>query len=743
MISHNSLGKLGLDGFVVVVVVELLNWLIRNCLYMDDECSNNDIMFFYYVGFWVVICIIFINYLYVYNKYINKMASVPGFNIISADGSYNFVSDVSGTYNMLQLKTGNFTIQPTTTIQLYDLFLVAGGANGTSAGGNGGQVFDLSNNNIPLPIDSTYSFSLTVGAGTQDTTSNVTLNGSQYTPLTATAIGGGGVTGGTAGAGPGNPGTTNIYTLLCYGGSGGGGGNYFQGGGVGGLGGSGGGGAGVNGGGSARGGNGGGVGGSKSGGNGGDGLFGISSPYGGGGGGCEVDGPGYRGGDGSTGGGSGGSANYNYGGGGGGGGYYGGGGGGSYSQGGGGGAGVILLIYKINYPTNYYVTISVNSFVDLNTIFSPYTGGLDASATGFIVNNYGGVSGQTDLSAIFQPYTSGFHAPTTGYVVNNGLYSPNQDLANIFQYVYSSKFTFNTGSSSNYTSSILPGGYYMLQFKLGSFSFQPNTTIQLYDLFLVGGGANAENGGGGVYYSGPGGAGGQVIDISFNNNPLPINSSFSFSLTVGAGTQDTTSNVTLNGSQYSTLSVTAVGGGGASGGAPGLPGNPGTTNVYTGLCYGGGGGGGGNNGANNVGYGGGNGGLGGGGGGGILYLVNSTAYTGGNGGGVSLDLSGGACGTSTSYGGKGSKYGGGGGGGEYNGGGGGGGGYYDAIDLSGGIAKFGCGGGGDGGYISPYALGGGGGGGGYYGGGGGGCYVYDNPNVVGAGGSGVILLIYK
>jgi hypothetical protein len=83
MISHNSLGKLGLDGFVVVVVVvvELLNWLIRNCLYMDDECINNDIMVFYYVlyvdfdvGF--VLCIIFINYLYVYNKYINKICHI-------------------------------------------------------------------------------------------------------------------------------------------------------------------------------------------------------------------------------------------------------------------------------------------------------------------------------------------------------------------------------------------------------------------------------------------------------------------------------------------------------------------------------------------------------------------------------------------------------------------------------------------------------------------------------------------
>ena len=84
------------------------------------------------------------------------MPSVPGFNV-SGDGSYNFVSDVSGTYNMLRLKTGSFTVQPTTSIQLYDLFLVAGGANSTAGGagpgatgGNGGQIIDLSFNNNPL-----------------------------------------------------------------------------------------------------------------------------------------------------------------------------------------------------------------------------------------------------------------------------------------------------------------------------------------------------------------------------------------------------------------------------------------------------------------------------------------------------------------------------------------------------------------------------------------------------------------
>ena len=715
MISHNSLGKLGLDGFVVVVVVELLNWLIRNCLYMDDECSNNDIMVFYYVlyveldvGF--VLCIIFINYLYVYNKYINKMASVPGFNIISADGSYNFVSDVSGTYNMLRLKTGNFTIQPATTIQLYDLFLVAGGANGITAGGNGGQVIDLSNNNTPLSIDSTYSFSLTVGAGTYDTSSNVLHNSIPYTPLTATAIGGDGASGGTSGAGNGSTGTTNIYTQLCYGGGGGGGGNVYEGGGIGGLGGGGGGGSGSDNSITTRGGNGGGISSSINGGSGGNGAVGTSSPYGGGGGGCGVNGPGYIGGNGGTGGGSYGTPDTNYGGGGGGGGYYGGGGGGSYSEGGGGGSGVILLIYKIyTYPTNYYVTISDNSFVDLKTIFAPYSGGMDASASGFIVNNYGDVSGNNlDLSAIFQPYTSGFHAPTTGYVVENygDISGNNQDLRNVFQYVYSFPFLFNTGSSLNYELSDLSGGYYMLKFKIGSFSFQPTTTIQLYDLFLVAGGANGNPDG---YPSG--GNGGQVIDLSNNNIPLSIDSTYLFSLTVGAGTQDTSSNVTLNGSQYTPLTATAIGGGGANGyDYTGYNGDPGTTNHYTGLCYGGAGG--------SVGSGetsGGRGGLGGGGGGG-------GGYVGGNGGGVGGSKSGGNGGEFTD--GASSPYGGGGGGTPLT--------PPFCQGGNGGVNGGGVGGGGgsDGG--------GGGGGGGYYGGGGGASYY-----GAGGGGSGVILLIFK
>jgi len=379
-----------------------------------------------------------------------------------------------------------------------------------------------------------------------------------------------------------------------------------------------------------------------------------------------------------------------------------------------------IIKYTIPSSTNYYVDNS-GTVVDLNTIFAPYSGGLDASATGFKVNNYGGVSGQTDLSVLFQAYTSGFTAPPTGYVVENygDVSGNNQDLANIFEYVYSFPFTFNTGSSSNYNVSSLPGGYYMIQFKIGSFSFQPATTIQLYDLFLVAGGADGTT---------SGGKGGEVIDISFNSTPLTVNSTYSFSLTVGSGRQDSSSNVIHNGIPYTPLTASAIGGDGASGGVFGAGnGSSGTTNIYTGFYYGGGGGGGGT-----VYQGGGIGGLGGGGGGGAGSAGPGAYSTGGNGGGITNIITGGSGG----YGNNGSSslYGGGGGGcigyqtSQFNGGNG---------DNNNGNSGGGIGGSG----TNNADYGGGGGGGGYYGGGGGGS---GNGNASsGGGGAGVILLIYK
>lgn len=361
--------------------------------------------------------------------------------------------------------------------------------------------------------------------------------------------------------------------------------------------------------------------------------------------------------------------------------------------------------------TNYYIDTYDASFVDLNTIFSPYSGGTTASATGFVVKNYAGITGQTDLNQIFEPYSSGGQAPPTGYVVDNGLYPPNQDLADIFQYVYSFPFVFTPDSSSNYVVSSLSGGYNMIQFKIGTFSFQPTTSIQLYDLFLVAGGANGTK---------SGGKGGKVVDLSFNTNPLTVDPTYSFSLTVGAGTQDSSSNVLHNSIPYTPLTATAIGGGGANGGpAQAGNGSTGTTNIYTQLYYGGGGGGGGT-----VYQGGGIGGLGGGGGGGS-GSDDSVITKGGDGGGISSSINGGSGGNGAV--GTSSPYGGGGGGCGIN-----------SPGYNGGNGS--TGGGSDG--IAGINYGGGGGGGGYYGGGGGGSYSGDG-NGGGGGGAGVILLIYK
>jgi hypothetical protein len=137
----------------------------------------------------------------------------------------------------------------------------------------------------------------------------------------------------------------------------------------------------------------------------------------------------------------------------------------------------LTLYYPL--PTNYYVHDTTNnSFVDLNTLFTQYSGGTYASASGFKVNNYGG-SGIKDLSEIFQPYTSGITAPLTGYVVNNGIYPANTDLAKIFQYVY--------GGGGNY----------------------PYVPINMPIVIIpINGGGGGYYGGGGVYYGGGGGGGG-------------------------------------------------------------------------------------------------------------------------------------------------------------------------------------------------------------------------------------------
>jgi len=273
------------------------------------------------------------------------------------------------TYNMLQFNctsnttSSSFVLYPNKDITIYQLFLVAGGKNGTTignpnyggcrSGGNGGEV--LTPINTATQISANTTITITVGAGNQNT--SATIGNS----ATTTAVSGNGAKGGAqtgASSSQGTAGTQNAYTTLYYGGGGGAGGNVYSGGFNGGLGGGGGGGGGQspNGsGGGSGGGNGvnyGGAGGAGSGtndpapcGNGG------SSQYGGGGGGAPGNNGGTSGGNGGNGGTGGGNGGVNpgvfiFGAGGGGGGGYGGGGGGSGEQLGGGGSGVVILIYK-------------------------------------------------------------------------------------------------------------------------------------------------------------------------------------------------------------------------------------------------------------------------------------------------------------------------------------------------------------------------------------------------------------
>jgi hypothetical protein len=619
----------------------------------------------------------------------------------------------NGNY-VLQLKyngSGNFIFTPSVDLSLNELFLVGAGSSGSGVnGGNGGGVayYDASSN--PITIGNINTFTISISGGV--VTSSVTNISGNVLNLTTPSGAPGGTNNGTSKVPPGS-GTLNSYTGFYYGGGGGYGGyNNGENAGNGGLGGGGGG-----------GGASGGISGSfpnisKYGGNGGDGggvvnpgtggkggLGGVSSgiigqatagqnsQFGGGGGGAynPTAPPVYGksgGGGGNYGGGGGGNNSTENGGGGGGGGYYGGGGGGGglhngTATPGGGGNGCILLIYQI--PTSSY-TLS---------------------------------------------------APLTYFNVNNN-YINNLDLSYLFK--FNIPFTFQPGSSTNYVSSYLTNGYYLLQFRSGNFVFNPNTDVTIYQLFVVGNGAPGNSPlfyqNQGVFQGNNGGNGGQITinpggNLSIGGNPISVNSSNTFTFNVSSSINNST-NVT----NLPDLNLQAVTGYGAPGGlnwtqayAP----SNGTMNIYTDLYYGGGGG----YGASSPTSFGGNGGLGcGGGGGGV-----PNQSLGGNGGGVSMTKPGGnGAGQPSGFSGQPyaqpSQYGGGGGGGYYNG--------NNLILGASSGANGGAGGGGGGGPYGSY--GGGGGGGGYYGGGGGGGGINIDTSQMGnpgGGGVGCICLLYK
>jgi hypothetical protein len=318
-------------------------------------------------------------------------------------------------------------------------------------------------------------------------------------------------------------------------------------------------------------------------------------------------------------------------------------------------------------------------------------------------------------------------------------------------------FDFTGSPSTNYIESTITINsitYNVITFKLGTFSFKSQCCTEVYQLFIVAGGAAGD------YRNG--GKGGQVL--SFGNttvggNKIVVNTSNIFSLTVGEGgifngttardSISTVSNITGD-----TLNFTAIGGGGANGGIDNgadppvlTPAENGTKNIYNNLYYGGGGGS--SGGAKKAGV---KGAFGGGGGGGGSYNGQGTSgtfdFNGGPGGGVDgTGTDGGAGGTGGSPFGTGGTT----GTSSQKGGGGGGGSWADSVrGASGGNGGAGGGAGGIGAQQSyPYYGGsaGGGGGGGYYGGGGGAGGQGGGSGLAqgtgGGGGAGTIILIYR
>lgn len=315
-------------------------------------------------------------------------------------------------------------------------------------------------------------------------------------------------------------------------------------------------------------------------------------------------------------------------------------------------------------------------------------------------------------------------------------------------------FNFTGSPSTNYVTSTLVIGsitYNVITFRLGTFTFRSNCCTEIYQLFVVAGGANGD--------FRDGGNGGQVLSYGNNSvggNKIVVNTTNIFNLTVGAGgapAANSTSQVT--GITGNVLNFTAIGGGGALGGTddggepPVLtPAGNGTINIYNNKYYGGGGGSSGGSKQPGV-----IGGFGGGGGGGGSYNGQSTSgtfnFNGGPGGGVNgTGTDGGAGGTGGSpFGTQGtngtaSQFGGGGGGGSWG---------TNLRGASGGNGGTGGGLGGTGGLQpSPYergGSGGGGGGGGYYGGGGGAGGQGGGEGLAGGvgggGGAGTIILIYR
>ena len=343
-------------------------------------------------------------------------------------------------------------------------------------------------------------------------------------------------------------------------------------------------------------------------------------------------------------------------------------------------------------PTGIIVNNGNYTNTDLNVIFQP-----KGSATQSQLLDY--QSKGVDLSQIFLYYTSGIKALATNYTVNV------VDLKDIFaRFNPVPSFTFTQGTQPTIETLTVSGyTYYMMKFTTSSanttYQFYPNSDIYVYQLFVVSGGNNGIAGD-------AGGKGGHVT--GYNNNSLTAYTrvskgpSNSFTLTVGAGNQESNSVFVGTTTPSTNLNYVANPINGSSG--------VGITNIFTNFVYGGAGG---SNATN------------------IPGSIGLPGYSGGGGAGGNrwnyntVVASGGSVGDGVNKGGNGGRGGGG-------------------LGRTGEPGQPGTGVGGGGGG-APTTGGGGGGGAGGFGGGGGGGGGGSTGNPAaggGGGGSGVIILIF-
>ena len=263
--------------------------------------------------------------------------------------------------------------------------------------------------------------------------------------------------------------------------------------------------------------------------------------------------------------------------------------------------------------TDYIVNNDNYTNKDLYDIFQPIEPATETITTGYKVNNQ--YFQNKDLGEIFLGYTSGgTKANDTGYEVNGS------DLANIIapiSLVPSFTFTQVTQGTQPTIETLTVSGssisYYMMKFTTTNvnttYKFYPNSSIKVYQLFVVSGG---ENGGSGGINPSPGGSGGKGGQVLFYNNTSFITytsvsggSSNDFTLSVGTGANSSTSS--LSNTSVFTFTANPTDGSSSSGtrniftnyvyGSPGGNGGDGVTarNTFNSQAGGGGGGGGGGN----------------------------------------------------------------------------------------------------------------------------------------------------